>query len=441
MIAETMGIKKTYRWSAFLRQGDFVAKQQNRTANSITSSVTQEELDYLAEGEQRILSAQEQYSWEPVNPPFFKLTNIQTESGKSSLPQCPNQNSPAIFHSSEEPATNNRLAATQLLLPFNNLSALPLTDSGIAAPSSTVESAALFAEGEEEERYFTDDDSNLQFLDGKKIFEEELLLPQFEKEDALDANDAWVLEEGIQEDNIADLVDMLGEEKSPSRGAYDFYDYCEPEEFDGKAGRQDFPEIQTSGRVSKNMRAWQIAMKTGQTFGLTSKEILVIAGIFEENGWAAARVAIERELERGATVEELYLAAEAKRIWQEHKEYGCGCSTYYTVLSWPMALRLVRSFSGYPDPEIIEDFFERIFEHWRNSHNLIRIFWPFSSYLTYRLGVTKGTLDFMPDWTFEHHPDVRCETILPPSSLDITRIDESRFANHLMRIRTSYPEH
>lgn len=437
-----MGIKKTYRWSAFLSKGDFVAKQQNRTENSITLSVTQEDLDYLADREQRILSDREQYSWEPIKPFIPKPIDIQVESGKPSLPQCPSQYNPAISHTNEEPATSNRLDAMQLLLPFNNLSILSLTDSVIAGPSTMKEGAAMFPEGEEEEQYFPEDDSNPQFLvDGKEIFEEELLPHHFEKEDDLDINDAWILEESVQENNIADLVEILGEEESPSRETYDFHDYYEPEEYDGKIGRQTFHEIQTSGRVSKSMRARQAAMETGQNFGLTSKEILSIAGIYEENGWANARIAIERELDRGATVEEIYLAAEAKRVWQEHNEYGCGCRTYYTLLSWPMALRLVRSFSGNPDPEVIEDFFMRIFEHWRNSHNLMRIFWPFSSYLTYRLGVTKGTLDFMPDWTFEPHPDVRCEMFLPPSSLDINRIDESKFARHLLRIRTNYPEY
>lgn len=446
-----MGTKRTYQFSIPHKEVEVVAKRHAPTPSSTILPVTQEELDYLAEGEQRILSAQKQYIWEPANSNSSKPMDNHVEFGKPVRTQSLKQHSPVVSPVSEEPAANNCFAATQLSLPFNNLSASIPTNSVIAAPLSIIEGDATPPEQDEDEDdekddelYFPDpdDDSNPQFLlDGKEIFEEELLPHHFEKEDDIDANDTLILEKDIQENNIADLVDILGEEKSISRETYDFHDYYEPDEYDDKAGILPCNEIQTSGKVSKSVRARQIAMETGQSFGLTNKEILLISEIFQENGWAATRVAIERELKRGATVDELHLAAEAKRIWQEHNEYGCGCRNYYTMLSWPMALRLVRSFFGYPDSEIIEDFFVRIFEHWRNSHNLMLIFWPFSCYLSYRLGVTNSSLDFMADWTFEPHPDVRCETILPPSSLDITRINESRFAKHLLRIRASYPEY
>lgn len=430
-----MRIRNILRIMARNRPEKIATTKHDGHERPTSSFVSPEEFAYLSEAEQRILSGRKVYSWEPTDFPSTSPDFLHKVPEISSPHQSQSQVDLELIDTWEKPDNNSVAAHSQSPIPSFNERPEP-TDFYIEASSD--QDAGDVLPPEENEQYFSDDDPDFQSVnDGRQLFEEELLLDQYENEEDLDTDDSRILEDIPVEYEILDFVDIPGDFPTESALSIDnFYDY-EPEEYDDEAGRKEFYEIETSGGVSKSTRSHQKAIEAGHVFGFDKKEIQVLAGIFEENGWGATRVAIERELSRGATIEEIHLASVAKRIWQEHSKYGCGCRTYYTLLSWPMALTLVRSFHGSPNSDVIENFLEQIFDHWRDSMILMRTFWPFSAYLSYRLGVTNGALDFMPDWSFEHHPDVRRETIHPPSSLDIPELDDTLSVKQLLRIRTN----
>jgi len=426
-----MEIKRTLPPNTCPLHRKIVSEQQDPKDFFAPLPVTPEELAYIKETERAILSNREHYSWESVSVP-------SASSIKPNLPQCAD---PDVFEPSYTNIENTTSSSTAALSPpiIPDPTPLAKTDADTELSSALVDGTTLLTE---EEEHYLDDDSIPQFYENaEELLGADIWLGGYEGEADHQSDNQWNLEGDLSEEEIPDLIEIYGENDSAVSSPYDLLGDYEPEEYDADAGRQDFDEVEISGKVSKKVRAQQTATDAGQTFGLSNQEILILARIFEESGWAATRAGIERELARGATIDEIYLAAEAKKIWQEHVEYGCGCRTYFKALSWPMALTLVRSFSAYPDPDEIRNLLTHIFDHWRQSPILPRVFWPFSNYLSYRLGVTKGALDIMPEWLFEHHPDDRGEMTPPPSSLDITWVDDPWSAKYVPRLRASHPEY
>ncbi|MEN1436847.1 hypothetical protein AAIH36_35155, partial [Pseudomonas aeruginosa] len=106
--------------------------------------------------------------------------------------------------------------------------------------------------------------------------------------------------------------------------------------------------------------------------------------------------ALEREIEKGLTPEELILAAHIKVIWAENDIYwiafdktGSSRLSYY-VLSWPTALLIVRSFESLPQVEEIEVFLENLFASWYENSTLHRAFKAFARYLWFRFANLEG---------------------------------------------------
>lgn len=140
----------------------------------------------------------------------------------------------------------------------------------------------------------------------------------------------------------------------------------------------------------------------------------VLLDIFQASPWPATQRSIERLLHSGTNIQALALAAEIRRIWIDHSEfgqaariaYGRGERWQYTAdahaqLSWPRAAKLADCWPSYPDLAEIEHFLENLFDRWHTSGVAIRAFPSFHLYLGYATGDLNGTLEDWPELNFE----------------------------------------
>lgn len=151
-------------------------------------------------------------------------------------------------------------------------------------------------------------------------------------------------------------------------------------------------------KLSREDRALQ---KAAELIGKTNWPVgtlSLVQQIFVMSGWGATRLALEREIEKGLTPEELILAAHIKVIWADNDIYwiafdktGSSRLSYY-VLSWPTALLVVRSFESLPQVEEIEVFLENLFASWYENSTLRRTFKAFARYLWFRFANLEGCL-------------------------------------------------
>lgn len=123
-----------------------------------------------------------------------------------------------------------------------------------------------------------------------------------------------------------------------------------------------------------------------------------------ENGWAAARVSIEREINKGLLPEELQLALVIRQLWTDNQQYwisfihvtsnqdGQQTRAAYKNMSWPESLRIIRSFNNTPSEEEIQLFLDQIYDDWYCSAKLQRQYKAFIRYLKYRTGSVRGSL-------------------------------------------------
>ncbi len=206
-----------------------------------------------------------------------------------------------------------------------------------------------------------------EFADVIEEFKKEVLLaPKKKSHEETDA----IIEENIapepstEEDDFLLLALEYSHDNDNSLGEEIDSDWLalagEAEEFDIEA-TSSFNDVEVEGTIEDTDRALQAAMDVGGIFDLDKRQILVIAAIFEKNGWAACRVAVERELKQGTSIEELQLASELKELWLEHYEFYSGQTSNYRILSWPTALRLANSFRGYPDVEEVEQLLTHLY--------------------------------------------------------------------------------
>jgi tetratricopeptide (TPR) repeat protein len=85
-------------------------------------------------------------------------------------------------------------------------------------------------------------------------------------------------------------------------------DYDDLDEFDEQARRESPVEPQGEGAISREIRARQAAAELLLTCDWHPSTIDLLQQVFVENGWGAARVVIEREIEKGLLPDELALA-------------------------------------------------------------------------------------------------------------------------------------
>lgn len=175
------------------------------------------------------------------------------------------------------------------------------------------------------------------------------------------------------------------------------------DDFDPDAAREDFEEVNL-GRVSPFEKAKQIAASVIVETDWDISGLPLLQQIFFENGYSASRKAIIREIENGATLDELTIARELRVFWKGDERFwtafnhiklnatGQQARAAYKNLSWAESFRIIRCFGNLPDLEEITEFLNELFEIWYSSIELMRCFKAFFKFLKYRLGHVKSSL-------------------------------------------------
>lgn len=163
-------------------------------------------------------------------------------------------------------------------------------------------------------------------------------------------------------------------------------------------------------RLTRAERSIQIAIKIGEEFDWDKAGIQLLASIFERYWWSSTQAAMKRAIESGMTPKELALAEELRQIWYEHPEYWSTLNNFgeiqtrYSSISWPTALKLIRSFNGYPQIEEVEALLNECLDRWINSSSLQHSFRSFYMYALYRIGAYDDLAE-QDGWViFDHYP-------------------------------------
>lgn len=210
-----------------------------------------------------------------------------------------------------------------------------------------------------------------------------------------DLQDLSIYELGAeQEEDIQRVVDDF-RDLDDDYAAYTF----DPDEvFDSEDTETDDKTDGLADKLSREDRALQKAAELIGKANWPLSTLPLIQQIFVMSGWGQARLALEREIEKGLTPDELILAAHIKVIWSENDIYwiafdktGSSRLSHY-VLSWPTALLIVRSFESLPQLEEIELFLENLFTSWYENIVLRRAFKAFGRYLWFRFANLEGCL-------------------------------------------------
>lgn len=150
------------------------------------------------------------------------------------------------------------------------------------------------------------------------------------------------------------------------------------DDLDESPSEEELRTVRTLGRVNRDERARQVAIDVGLRHDWPEEGIALLARVFRRHYWSAARVAMEREMARGMTPEELALAIELREFWERSPEFsmclgngrgwrlpgGSTTADRYRILSWPASLRLVRLFAGEPQLEELTTLIDELFECW-----------------------------------------------------------------------------
>lgn len=181
-------------------------------------------------------------------------------------------------------------------------------------------------------------------------------------------------------------------------------DLADLDEFEEDAQRGFDDSLIEDDLITREQRARQIAAAVLARADWDIEHLPLLQQVFVENGWSAARVAVEREIGNGVLPEELALARKIKRFWESHEQFWTTFhkiwtnSPYaqadgaYKNMSWAEALRIIRSFPSLPDIEEIYAFIEEEYESWYYNDSLRRTFKAFFKFLKYRTGSMRGTL-------------------------------------------------
>ncbi len=265
--------------------------------------------------------------------------------------------------------------------------------------------------------------------------EENLLLDDLQETDLFDSDEYQEIEVDQPEDSFRDLDDDYA--------AYVF----DPEDaFDG-----DFFEVgervdETLDRISREERALQKAAELIDSADWPHHFLVLVQQIFIMSGWGATRIALEREVEKGLSPDELVLAAHIKVIWAENDIYwisfdktGSSRLSYY-ALSWPTALLIVRSFESLPQIEELEIFLEQIFVSWYESKTLRRAFKAFSRYLWFRFSKLQGALPPNEPFNFGAPHELAAEEYSDLGIDDELEIERTNILREYGVFQTKHPQ-
>ena len=205
------------------------------------------------------------------------------------------------------------------------------------------------------------------------------------------------------------------------------------------------PNDGLSDRITREERALQKAAELVLLVGWPRSTLPLIQQIFIMSGWGATRLALEREIDKGITPEELILAAHIKAIWAENDIYWIafnrsGSSQLsHQALSWPNALQIVRSFDSLPQAEEIEFFLEEIFTSWYENPTLRRAFKSFARYLWFRFSDLDGCLPANQPFDFCSPQDLPLEEYSDLGLYDVLDIEETAALRNYGVFQTKHP--
>lgn len=227
---------------------------------------------------------------------------------------------------------------------------------------------------------------------------------------------------------------------------YAAYAFDPDEVFDDDTGDIAEPDDGLSDRITREERALQKAAELVVLVGWPRSTVPLIQQIFIMNGWGATRLALEREIEKGVTPDELILAAHIKAIWAENDIYWIafnrsGSSQLsHQALSWPNALQIVRSFDSLPQVEEIEFFLEEIFTSWYENPTLRRTFKAFARYLWFRFANLDGCLPANQHFDFCSPQDFPLEEYSDLGLYDVLDIEETATLRDYGVFQTKHPQ-
>lgn len=174
------------------------------------------------------------------------------------------------------------------------------------------------------------------------------------------------------------------------------YDYWD-DEFDQEVLEENEEE---NGALENTLtlqdRAQLVAIECVLEFNWSSSTLSFLVELLTTKGWSNVKKALSREVKNGASFDELDLAYEVKKLWQDSSRYwitfskvnhsGESTDATYRHCSWHQALRLIRVFETTPTFEEVYDFLEHEFEVWFNHSSFRKCFPSFFKYLfNYRL--------------------------------------------------------
>jgi hypothetical protein len=230
-------------------------------------------------------------------------------------------------------------------------------------------------------------------------------------------------ESEIDDDGFSDLAEALASipdlEETDTLSWDDLEDL---DEFDELAQREHPDQLPTEDTLTRAMRARQVAVEILLECEWPSSAIDLLQQVFIEDGWGAARVAIERELKKGLVPDELALARVVRGYWSENERFWTTfqriktnapfmqADAAYRHMSWAEALRIVRCFPAIPAAEEVTGLIEETYDWWYNDASLRRSFKIFLKFLKYRTGSMRGALPGHCLFDFLEWPECGPET-------------------------------
>lgn len=199
-------------------------------------------------------------------------------------------------------------------------------------------------------------------------------------------------------------------------------------------------------RLSREDRALQKAAELIGSANWPFSTLPLVQQIFVMSGWGATRLALEREIVKGLTPQELILASHIKVIWAENDIYWIafdktGSSRLsHQVLSWPTALLIVRSFDLLPQMEELEVFLEGLFASWYENNVLRRAFRAFARYLWFKFSSLPGCLPANQHFDFCDPRSLPAEEYSDLGLYDLLEIEKAQILRRHGVIATKHPQ-
>ncbi len=258
-----------------------------------------------------------------------------------------------------------------------------------------------------------------------------------------DLQDLSIYELGAEQEdsNQSDVDDFRDLDDDYAAYAFD------PDEiFDGEEASIPEPDDWLTSKISREDRALQKAAELIGKANWPLGTLPLIQQIFVMSGWGQTRLALEREIEKGLTPDELILATHIKVIWSENDIYwiafdktGSSRLSHY-VLSWPTALLIVRSFESLPQVEEVEVFLENLFTSWYENIALRRAFKAFGRYLWFRFANLEGCLPANQPFDFCDPHELPAEEYSDLGLCDALEYEKTKILRAYGVFQTKHPQ-